>query len=355
MRITKLDGLRGVFCLLVVLFHYSQNDLPKILYESFLIRESWMFVEFFFVLSGFVISYNYESLETKGELKIYLVKRFNRLYPLLFYSTIIFLFIEILMNTFFVEFINTPETINSLIYKTIDTLTFMNSTPVFGNSLGMNYPSWSISSEMISYVVFGLVTVFIQKRETPRYYLLLILFSIVIMLNKSLFFQGIHLDFVRGILSSSLGVLIQKFPFQKLKIPNYTEFIIPIMIVGSMFLLNRTTGVIREFHSVITINIVFFLSIHVFLKTKGVLTKILESSLIQFLGKISYSVYLNHCLLIIIIPRFLFNILGLERTIFNMICILTLTLVILILYSNFTYKIIESLGGKYLKKLLLRK
>src|SRR5678816_2370951 len=42
-----------------------------------------------------------------------------------------------------------------LFLQLTDTLTLMNSNPIFGSSLGINYPSWSISSEMISYALFG--------------------------------------------------------------------------------------------------------------------------------------------------------------------------------------------------------
>ncbi len=61
MRIKKLDGMRGVFSLMVVVFHYPKDYLPKIIHNNFLVVNSDSFVDFFFVLSGFVISYsNYD-------------------------------------------------------------------------------------------------------------------------------------------------------------------------------------------------------------------------------------------------------------------------------------------------------
>ena len=61
-RIKKLDGLRGVFSLMVLFFHYRENMLPEMIYNNFLIRESYLFVDFFFVLSGYVIALNYNVL-----------------------------------------------------------------------------------------------------------------------------------------------------------------------------------------------------------------------------------------------------------------------------------------------------
>lgn len=350
MRVTKLDGLRGLFCLLVVLFHYK--ELPDFLYNSFILRESWMFVEFFFVLSGYVISSNYFTLNNKKEFRIYLIKRFTRLYPLLFYSTVILLFLDIIMNTFFVRFLNTTESINSFLYKTLDTLTFMNSTPIFGSGFGMNFPSWSISSEMISYIVFGLITILTKKEKSNHYYLTLILLSTLILINKELFL-GLDIKFVRGILSFSLGVLVHRFPFKSLMIPNYLDLLVPFLIIGTMFLINITSSFYKEIHSVITLNIVFYLCIHILLKTTGIITRILDSSSFQFLGKISYSIYLNHVLLILIFPRGVFVLLGIEKTTISMISVLIITIFTLIIYSNYTFRFIEKFGGKYLNSRLL--
>ena len=90
MRVLKLDGLRGIFSFMIVLFHYDPRIIPNFVVENFIIRESWIFVEFFFVLSGYVISYNYINIKTKADLKIFMFKRFIRLYPLLLFTTLLF-------------------------------------------------------------------------------------------------------------------------------------------------------------------------------------------------------------------------------------------------------------------------
>jgi peptidoglycan/LPS O-acetylase OafA/YrhL len=48
-------------------------------------------------------------------------------------------------------------------FTAFDTLTFMGSSTVFGAWISNNYPSWSISAEMISYVVFGLVLLLLSR------------------------------------------------------------------------------------------------------------------------------------------------------------------------------------------------
>ena len=352
MRIIKLDGLRGIFSLMIVLMHYDTRLLPEEIASFFLIRESGMFVEFFFVLSGFVISYNYSLLSGFEELKKYIIKRFLRLYPLLFFTTILFFFSEYIINIYFPMYINTPESINSLIFKTIDTLTFMNSTPIFGNGGAMNGPSWSISAEMISYIIFGIITIIFFRKIQILLYLILIFTSIVIFI---LFHSPeiIDLAFLRGTLSFSIGVLIHRVPIIKFKLPNYSEVLIPIMIIVLMYAINNSENLIEQLHNLISSNFVFFVSIHLLLNSNGFVSKILESPLMQYLGKISYSIYLNHLLVLTIFSRIMFSVIGIDKTYFNMIIIFILSVFLVIIYSKYTYIYVESKVGEYFKKKLL--
>ena len=57
MRLHQLDGLRGIFAMMIVLHHFEVP--PYYSSEYFLIKQSAIFTDFFFVLSGFVISYTY--------------------------------------------------------------------------------------------------------------------------------------------------------------------------------------------------------------------------------------------------------------------------------------------------------
>src|ERR1700710_863959 len=82
-----LDGLRGVAAILVVAFHifeaHSTSHLDQI------INHGYLAVDFFFVLSGFVIGYAYDdrwgSLTVKGFFK----RRLVRLQPMVVMGMII--------------------------------------------------------------------------------------------------------------------------------------------------------------------------------------------------------------------------------------------------------------------------
>mgnify|MGYP007000141865 CR=1 len=104
----------------------------------------------------------------------------------------------------------------SLLLKTLDTLTFMNATPIFGNGVGMNGPSWSISSEMISYIIFGLITLLVSKRPQIVFFVFLIFISIILLYYINTFSTDDY-SFLRGLISFPLGVLIHRVPFSKIK------------------------------------------------------------------------------------------------------------------------------------------
>ena len=354
MRITKLDGLRGIFCLMIILFHYKEDFLPSYIYNNFFIRESYFAVDFFFVLSGFVISYNYHHIKTIGEFITYIKKRFIRLYPLLLFSTTAFFMTDLFFNYFLPTYIATVESFFELLKKYLDTIVFTNSTPILGNSLGMNPPSWSISAEMISYIIFGFVMVFIPKKYTKPFLMTIILFSATfLVLNGWLFHIEGDLSFLRGFISFNIGYFVWLLSLKQFKINNLFEFITPIIFLLLLFISYNVTGLSKNIISYTVIPLFFGFSVLTFLKTDGVISKLLKTKPLKFLGDISYSIYLNHFIILILVPEGLITFLGLSKTNLHLIVIFIISVTLIILYSFFTYKVIELRGASYLKKKLL--
>lgn len=58
-RFDILDGLRGVAALMVVIFHLSEAFSYDPVYKH--LNHGFLAVDFFFVLSGFVVSYAYDA------------------------------------------------------------------------------------------------------------------------------------------------------------------------------------------------------------------------------------------------------------------------------------------------------
>ena len=338
-RIHKLDGLRGLFALFVVLFHFNSNNAPAALVNNFFVRESYIFVDFFFILSGYVISFTYhDKINSRKTFLQFLLKRFIRLYPLLLFSTC--------MYWYFVH----PQFDKQNILLALDTLLLTNSTPILGSEIGMNYPSWSISSEMISYFVFGLSSLIaIQKRKT-------ILIGVVTMSCFGLlayqqnYFQTGTFGFLRGLACFNLGYLIYNLASKKLRLPNYLEW---LMILGMGWLMYyHYNAVKQQTASVLWIQfmipIYFAISILVLIKTDGMLSKVLQTKPFLFLGKISFSVYLNQAFIIgYCIPK-LFRWIQFTNGDYKKTLSVMLVLIILVVYSWGTQYIIESKLGKKL-------
>lgn len=82
-----LDGLRGVAALIVVIFHvleaYSTSHL------DLMINHGYLAVDFFFLLSGYVIGYAYDDRWEKLTIGTFFKRRLERLQPMVIMGTII--------------------------------------------------------------------------------------------------------------------------------------------------------------------------------------------------------------------------------------------------------------------------
>ena len=340
-RIHKLDGLRGLFALFVVLFHLNINNAPASLINNFFVRESYIFVDFFFILSGYVISLTYnDKIISPISLKQFLIKRFLRLYPMLLFSTC--------MYWYFVH----PFLDKQNIILALDTLLLTNSTPILGIEIGMNYPSWSISSEMISYLIFGICSMIaIRKNKTILINIITICCFAFLAYQQNYFSTG-SFGFIRGLACFNLGFLIYSLTKNNIRIPNYLEWLTSFTMLGIMYLLYTCTiNSIAILSLQFLVPLVFSSILFVFIKTNGIISNLLASAPLQFLGKISYSVYLNQAFVIGFgIPK-LYKWIHLKNIMAQQYTIIFLLLIFLILYSWGTQQLIELSIGKRINKL----
>lgn len=83
-----LDGLRGVAAIMVVFFHifevFSNGDHTKQL-----INHGYLAVDFFFMLSGYVISYAYDNRWGQMTLKDFFIRRLIRLQPMIIIGSVV--------------------------------------------------------------------------------------------------------------------------------------------------------------------------------------------------------------------------------------------------------------------------
>ena len=86
-RYQILDGLRGVAALMVVFFHRFETYKP--VFGTQIINHGYLGVDFFFVLSGFVIGYAYDDRWDKMTTWGFFKRRIVRLHPMLIAGTVI--------------------------------------------------------------------------------------------------------------------------------------------------------------------------------------------------------------------------------------------------------------------------
>lgn len=86
-RYEILDGLRGVAAVMVVLFHILETYSSGPAYQ--IINHGYLAVDFFFILSGFVIGYAYDDRWDKMTISGFFKRRLVRLHPMVIMGTVI--------------------------------------------------------------------------------------------------------------------------------------------------------------------------------------------------------------------------------------------------------------------------
>ncbi len=86
-RYEILDGLRGVASIMVVFFHLMETYSAGPAYQ--IINHGYLAVDFFFVLSGFVVGYAYDDRWNKMTVWGFFKRRLVRLHPMLVMGTVI--------------------------------------------------------------------------------------------------------------------------------------------------------------------------------------------------------------------------------------------------------------------------
>lgn len=157
-RFEVLDSLRGVCAILVVLYHFPAGGHVTPL--AF-IRGSYMFVDFFFVLSGFVIAYSYGNrIRDADGLLVFMVRRFFRLWPLHLFVLALYLAVEAAATPAGMAL---GERNGLTLPDLIRTVTLTNGIGLDHISL-WNVASWSISAEWWTYLAFGLLALALPRR-----------------------------------------------------------------------------------------------------------------------------------------------------------------------------------------------
>lgn len=280
-RFQVLDGFRGVAALMVVVFHFKTAGYIS---SINLIENSWLFVEFFFVLSGFVVGYVYlDRIDRLSYFKIFMWRRFSRLWPLHFFMTLMFVPFA-LANTVILVDLDDRFSLHSF-------WTNMALLQAFGlNDFDTwNMPAWSISVEFYTYAIFGLMCVFSLSKYTVLKSLVISMAACIILYYFSSMGDTNRFAFFRCIYSFFLGVVAFKLHVL-FKVRGWME-IFAIFIVVFLMSINviEPTDVLAY-----VMPFVFLFMIVVFSKESGVVSKFLSGKIMLRMGALSFSIYMTH-------------------------------------------------------------
>ncbi len=178
-----LDGYRFIAALFVLFSHASHTLIhfsDTIFWKTVGNTVVWIGMSLFFVLSGFVIHYNYSDLFRQGiqlnALYKFSCARFSRLYPLFFF----FLIIALATTPIYGPLI--PNNAYSLLFFVSLTQSWLPITTDFDSHMLLQsfYPhSWSISTEMFFYLMYPLLALIFLRLNRARSIIICIVTFIV--------------------------------------------------------------------------------------------------------------------------------------------------------------------------------
>ncbi len=167
-RYDILDGLRGVAAIMLVIYHICE---PHWGLTTQPVAHGYMVVDFFFVLSGFVIGYAYDDRWDKGlSLKAFLKRRIARLHPMVVLSSVIIL----VCMYFLVGGVEFPET--SVSYVLLAWLMTVLMVPGLGGQIFLISPTqWTLFYEYVANVLYATV---IRRLSNKVLYVVVAFFGI---------------------------------------------------------------------------------------------------------------------------------------------------------------------------------
>ena len=292
MRIVVLDSLRGLFAVAIVFLHGPfQGNLH---YNAF-VRNSGVFVDFFFVLSGFVIALAYgERVRDGRSFAGFLIRRTGRLWPLQIFM--LMLFVLVLAARLVAEHLglfaadvpySMPEIRRYALENVFLVQAFRNDTVYW-----LNFPAWSISVEFWAYVAFGLLC--LTPRLLPFAAVAIMLLATLVMLQAidpgfgHFFGDGLY----RGAFCFFLGYLTyrlwRRVRHVTLQVPHLLELGLIGLIIWQVAFLSDSPVTFY------LLPLTFALAILIFSYEAGVVSRMLKTRPLLTLGTLSFSIYMIH-------------------------------------------------------------
>jgi peptidoglycan/LPS O-acetylase OafA/YrhL len=299
-ELRALTSVRGIAAWFVVLYHIrlSIAGLSPDLVAVF--AKGYLAVDFFFLLSGFVIWLTWGDRLRAGRWRMvpqFLQKRVARIWPLHLFMLACAVGLALLLAA--------TGRANPIDYPfgelPLHILLLQNWG--FTDHLAWNDPSWSISAELGAYLLFPLLALAIDWRRVPTWAVLAAIGALLVLLHALMADGGAlnlgHdiarfglrrcvLEFASGTAIAALWVRWRDTP----AVPAWTSAGIAVLMLAGW-----AADTLSE---TLAIPAAFAATLLLLALTSGKRGNPLEIGLLHYLGEISYATYLGHFLLFVV-------------------------------------------------------
>ena len=216
----------------------------------------------------------------------------------------------------------------------------------------MNFPSWSVSAEIIAYSLFGLTYLFFSSKKIISHFYLILISILIYLFKENTFLADYSWLFLRAVVGFNFGCIVNWLFKKNITVNSFCELFLPLLVLAFLFLFNIYDSKQFFLLDLIVRPAFFGFVIFIILSTNNIFSKALESKPMIFLGKLSYSIYLNHVLLLLVIPRLIFVFFQMPQTSFSQIIVLIFTVIAVVVYSVITFRLVEVNVAKFLRSRL---
>lgn len=372
-HVLPLDSIRGIAATSVVIHHLllMPTFLAAFPHNAWIdcsfFRSAWLLVDLFFVLSGIVMSLSYvESDFGRFSLREFMVRRLARVYPLhlvMLVANLLFrlLRISLVMAGIVVAAPAAFEVNNA--YSFVLNVFLLHSIG-FVDYLSWNAPSWSISVEFYTYLVFGLIVLFAQRMRSLLWFYVLcgllavgsLVFIIFVLEKRSIELQT-DFGLLRCFVGFFLGVMMVRIVDRlRIKPRVAVQGVLQFGAIIASFVLVSLAETNPGATFLAPVMFAILLGSLLAFPDALLMPRILVAKPLIWLGRRSYSIYMVHALVVLLAEYFVRSV-GAERisaldslwaglpATLNVVVSLAAVLAV----SHLTYLYVEIPGGKFLR------
>jgi peptidoglycan/LPS O-acetylase OafA/YrhL len=287
-RFDVLDSFRGVCAVCVVFFHIQ---LVSGFTESVFIRNADLLVNFFFVLSGFVLSYAYGSRQAL-DFRTFLISRVFRLVPLHWAMLACFVVLEtfkLLASQKGLALNYAPFTGPFAPAEFLPNLLLVQAWTPLTDIMSFNYPSWSISVEFYLYLIFA---AFMLLSAGPRF----LVWGVVSLMAFALLYLQVAVLTERALIGLSCffaGALTFRL-FTTARFVWRPSITLMTVLELAALVSIATMNSLRFANQSLVASLLFCPVVFIFAFEGGHLSRVLKARPFALLGKLSYSLYMTH-------------------------------------------------------------